>query len=55
VNTSLPNKKNLIPQSIAISPSMIPNDFWHQQEAGSPHPAAAHLRFKHMFHEEARW
>lgn len=54
-NTSILNKKNLIPQSIAISLSIIQTDFWQQQEAGSSHPPAAPLKLRHMFYEEARW
>lgn len=51
-NPSIPNKKDLVAQSIAISLSMIQHDFWQQWEASSSHPTAAHLKFKHMFYEE---
>lgn len=52
---SISNKKNLISQSIVISLSIMQNWFWPQTEAGRSHPAAAQLKQKLMFYEEARW
>lgn len=54
-DTPTSNKKNLIPQINVISLSIMQNWFWPQPEAGSSHPAAAHLKQKLVFYEEARW
>lgn len=53
-DTSTSNKKNLIPQSTVVSLSIAQNWFWSQPEAGSSHPAAAQIKQKLMFYEEAR-
>lgn len=54
-DTSTSNKKNLIPQSTVVSLSIAQNWFWSQPEEGSSHPAAAQIKQKLMFYEEARW